>query len=120
MPSKTASKLLGEAKPPRPSDMFQQSNPNAGGGQHLKWRLHRTVGVAPTNIPEDDYEGWLQSFMENNDGDRNVNEIPLAEMPQLIQAESDPAIQQFLVEAEQQARHLGADMIAFTDVEGLA
>jgi len=119
MPSKTASKLLGEAKPPKPSDIFQQSYPSNGKGQLAQWRLHRVLGVAPTN-PPDYYEEWLEDLaLSNVDSEHATNEVSADQLAELAKAD-DEAMRAFLTEVIQLARHTGADTVAFTVSEGLA
>lgn len=115
MPSKVVSKILGEAKPPPPSDLFNKSYPNQGDGSALKWRLHRIVGVTPVSVDREDFELWLEQLAEANvDGELPSNHIQAADLPGLIQATHHTPLREFLVEVEQVVRHTGADEVAFT------
>lgn len=122
MPSKTVHRLLGEADVPKPGSLFQQAYPATGQQSNLKWRVHRVVGVAPTNIDEGDYDEWLYQLMEANvDSEFPCNEVATADLPKLITSNKYSGEQYlaFLREAEQVARHTGADRVAFTTLDGL-
>lgn len=120
MPSKTAKRLIGEADLPKPADMFRQANPSRGAEQGIKWKLHKTVGIAPTNIDPGLYEDWLQQVMEDNvDAEWSPNEFDADSLRILTKANTDPAFVALCRQAEQIMRHTGADRVAFTTVEGV-
>jgi hypothetical protein len=120
MPSKTAQLLIGEADVPKPSDMFRQAYPRRGKQGGLKWRVHRVVGVAPTNIDPQEYENWLEALAEANvDNDAPLNEVDATTLESLMMADESPEIKAFLREAAQVMRHTDSDRVAFTTLEGL-
>lgn len=108
-----------EAAVPRPSDIFQKSYPSRGDGTGLKWKVHRVLGVAPTNIDPDEYEQWCEALaLANVDSELPLGEVRVTDMKKVRGGSA--ALNEFLRESQRVAANVGADVVAFTTLEGLA
>lgn len=125
MPSELAMALLGEAKPPKPSSIFQKAYPSAGSEPGIIWRVHRNVGVAAPNADEAEYEEWLQNFMVqacdfDSEGCMASNQISVANLEKVAELSSGIRwADDFVRLALRVARQVGADTVTFTTPDGV-